>query len=250
MTWNAEATGSVVLVCEHASAMIPERYGSLGLSASVATSHAAWDPGALALARQLSASLNAPLVASGISRLVHDCNRPPGQASAMPLMTEAFEIPGNAALTPQEIEERVATVYRPFEAALERLLDARLQASLPTVLVTIHSFTPHWFGKVRTVELGLLNDTDTRLTDAMLELAGKHVTLNTQPNEPYSSADGVTWTLQRHALPRAIANVMIEVRNDLLNDAAAVERVAEQLAALLLNSVQSVLPDQQPVGAS
>lgn len=54
---NAAAKGDVVLVCEHASATIPEKLGTLGLSPDVLSSHAAWDPGALAVARLLSQKL-------------------------------------------------------------------------------------------------------------------------------------------------------------------------------------------------
>lgn len=40
---NAAAKGDVLLVCEHASATIPQKYGTLGLSPEVLSSHAAWD---------------------------------------------------------------------------------------------------------------------------------------------------------------------------------------------------------------
>jgi hypothetical protein len=39
-------------------------------------------------------------------------------------------------------------------------------------------------------------------------------------NYPYGPADGVTHTLKKHGLTREIANVMLEIRNDLISDDA------------------------------
>ena len=53
-------------------------------------------------------------------------------------------------------------------------------------------------------------------------------------NEPYGPADGVTHTLRTHALPRGLANVMIEVRHDLIADAGSQEAMAQRLARWLV----------------
>ena len=68
---NRDGAGPVLLLCEHASRHIPQRYGGLGLDADAARSHAAWDPGARDLALELSQALDAPLVAARVSRLVY-----------------------------------------------------------------------------------------------------------------------------------------------------------------------------------
>ena len=67
----------VLIICEHASRTLPESFGDLGLSHEALSSHIAWDPGALAVARGMSASLDATLVYQRFSRLIYDCNRPP-----------------------------------------------------------------------------------------------------------------------------------------------------------------------------
>ena len=73
---NRTGRGPVVLVCDHASNHIPAGYNGLGLVPSEMTRHIAWDPGAMPVATAMSAALDAPLVASAVSRLVIDCNRP------------------------------------------------------------------------------------------------------------------------------------------------------------------------------
>ena len=72
---NQEGAGAFVVLCDHASSHLPDRYGSLGLTPADLTSHIAWDPGALNVARRMSARLDAPLIWPNVSRLVIDCNR-------------------------------------------------------------------------------------------------------------------------------------------------------------------------------
>ena len=57
---NREGKGQIVLLCEHASAFIPDEYDGLGLSEAARLSHAGWDPGALTMARRKSRILDAP----------------------------------------------------------------------------------------------------------------------------------------------------------------------------------------------
>jgi len=84
LTENPDGQSPVVLVCEHASHYIPAQFDGLGLSDDARHSHAAWDPGAMGVALLMAKQMDAALVASGVSRLVYDCNRPPTAIDAMP----------------------------------------------------------------------------------------------------------------------------------------------------------------------
>nr|WP_084514019.1 N-formylglutamate amidohydrolase [Salipiger mucosus] len=232
-----------MLVCEHASNHIPARYDGLGLGAEARESHAAWDPGARALAVILSGELDAPLIAGRVSRLVYDCNRPPEAESAIPAQTEQIAIPGNRDLAPEARAERVETIHDPFASALASHIAARQQQRPPFALVTVHSFTPRWFGEPRAVEIGLLHDSDTRLADAMLARAGD-THFQVERNAPYGPEDGVTHTLKRHGIRNGLPNAMIEVRNDLLTTPEDRERVAEALLVMLVPALDALgLPE-------
>jgi predicted N-formylglutamate amidohydrolase len=89
-----------------------------------------------------------------------------------------------------------------FTSRFRRRFPARLQAraGVPTVLVTIHSFTRVFNGAARDVELGILCDSDERLADAMLARAPGLTDMLTAKNDPYGPADGVTHTLKEHGL--------------------------------------------------
>ncbi|WP_417725420.1 N-formylglutamate amidohydrolase [Salipiger sp.] len=230
---NAGGRGPAVIVCEHASAHIPERYAGLGLDDGARQSHAAWDPGAEALARLLSEALDAPLIAGRVSRLVYDCNRPPDAPSAMPAQSETVMIPGNADLDEAARETRIREVYEPFSEALTSLIAARRESGDEIALVTVHSFTPTWFGVPRAVEIGIVHDEDRRLSDAMLIEAHRFPHRRIARNLPYGPAEGVTHTLQRHGVAEGLFNVMIEVRNDLLTTPDDIEAIAEELMGLL-----------------
>jgi predicted N-formylglutamate amidohydrolase len=225
----------VLLVVEHAGRRIPKALGTLGLPASELERHIAWDIGAEGLARYLSELLDAPLVLQRYSRLVYDCNRPPESPGAMPVMSESTRIPGNENLTAEQREARTEALYRPFHAAVARLIEQRESP----VLVTVHSFTPVYKGKPRTLDLGILHDSDSRLADRLLRVCGSEPDLSVRRNEPYGPQDGVTHTLVLHALPRGLENVMLEVRNDLIEDEPGQHRMAERLAPLLGQALQS-----------
>ncbi|MES5099589.1 N-formylglutamate amidohydrolase [Agrobacterium sp. BA1120] len=229
---NADGKSRVLLVCEHASRTLPARFGTLGLNEEVLASHIAWDPGALAVTRLLSASLDATVVYQNYSRLIYDCNRPPESPSAMPVTSEIYDIPGNADLSDAERFARTSALYIPFHDRISELVAARQNP----VIVTIHSFTPVYHGKQREVEIGILHDTDARLADAMLASAAGS-SFKVERNEPYGPEDGVTHTLRLHALPDGLLNVMIEVRNDLIQDEEGQRVAADFLHGLLVAGI-------------
>ncbi len=227
---NANGASDVVLVCEHASHYIPAELSGLGLSQMDQTSHAAWDPGALAVAQGMSQHLDATLVAGAVSRLVYDCNRPPSAPDAMPVRSEVIDVPGNRNLSQPSRDARIAEIYHPFHNSVSAAL-ARVNTP---ILVTVHSFTPVYHGQLRTVEIGILHDTDMRLADAMLGTAAAHTTANVQRNEPYGPGDGVTHTLRKHAIPVGLLNVMLEIRNDLIETPSQQEAMAATISHWLV----------------
>lgn len=230
---NPRGGSHIVLVCEHAGCSIPRQLGSLGLSDSDLGRHFAWDIGAEGVARKLSAALDAPLVLQRYSRLVYDCNRPPESPDAMPVMGELTPIPGNERLSAEQRLERIESIYRPFHAAVSTVLDARAAEKKPTILATIHSFTPVFKGNRRNLHLGILHDRDSRFADRMLSVLGRTTEIVVKRNEPYGPKDGVCHTLNLHAGSRGLLNVMIEIRNDLIEADKGQTEWAERLAKTL-----------------
>ena len=103
----------------------------------------------------------------------------------------------------------------------------------PTALIAIHSFTPVYFGKARPWQVGIVFDDDRRLADLLIRGFEADPALTVGINEPYSPADGVYYTLDRHAQPRGLPAAMIEIRNDEIGDEAGQRSWAERLADIL-----------------
>lgn len=224
--FNAQATSPVLLICEHASCHMPAEYDHLGLPTEHRGSHVAWDPGALGLARQMAEDMGAVLIAGTLSRLIYDLNRPPNAAGSMPARSEVIDVPGNVDLPERERKRRIAHIYKPFH---RRVAEALARREAP-VIVTVHSFTPVYHGKTREVEIGLLHDADSRLTDAMLEIAEDHSTHRVERNAPYGPKDGVMHTLNIHGDANGYPGVMIEVRNDLIRTTEQQAEIGRTLA--------------------
>ncbi|MCF3936376.1 N-formylglutamate amidohydrolase [Acuticoccus sp. M5D2P5] len=238
---NEDGRGDVVLVCEHASNFMPAEFGGLGLSDDERRAHIAWDPGALPVARTLSETFDAPLVAARVSRLVYDCNRPPEAESAIPAQSEIFAIPGNQDLSEAARADRAARYYKPFRETVCNLLDRREASGRRSVLVTIHSFTAVYFGVRRELDVGIIHDTDRRLADPLLAACRNAGPMTVCLNEPYGPEDGVTHTLREHALPRGLLNAMIEIRNDLIADDDGVALWAGRLADAFTDAIPQAL---------
>ena len=243
--YRSDGRAPVLLVCEHASSFIPASLSDLGLAPSDRLSHAVWDIGAIDMAMHIADLLDAPLVHSRVSRLVYDCNRPPSAASAFPVKSETIEVPGNRDLGEADRAQRTREIYDPFCQLLASTLDRF--ATRPS-LITIHTFTPTWFGAPRATELGVLHDADYQLAEAVLAAALKQTALRAEMNQPYAAMDGVTHTLREYAIPRGIENVMIEVRNDLVSDQASAARIGAMLASIFAESLN--LPTTTRQGAT
>src|ERR1700682_2763403 len=109
---NAAGGSPFLLTCDHYGRLTPQSLGDLGLPAGELTRHIAWDIGIAGVAEALSKRLGAALIAQRYSRLVIDCNRPPGAPSSIPRISEATVIQGNEGLT----QAAAATRRRPVFA--------------------------------------------------------------------------------------------------------------------------------------
>jgi len=229
------------LTADHAGRAIPRRLGDLGLSAGDLERHIAWDIGIAGVTERLAAALDATAVLQTYSRLMIDCNRDPSWISAIPTLSESTRIPGNEDLTEADRDQRRREIFTPYHAAITEQLDFRHQR--PTLLVAMHSFTPVFKGVGRRVEAGVLynpNDRDLRLPHIMLELLRAEGDLVIGDNEPYAITDASDYTVPVHGEARGLPHVEIEIRQDLIADAAGQAAWADRLARLLPRALQAL----------
>lgn len=232
---NPGGKGVYVFTCDHAANFVPAEFDTLGLPTEEFNRHIAWDPGALPVARMLSEALDAPLIEACISRLVLDCNRPLDAAGLIPPVSETTEIPGNVGLSAADRESRIARYWRPFHGAVEAVIEERLARGQETRLVSVHSFTPVYKDIPRPWQIGIIHDEDERIATPLIRALNGVAGIVVGDNEPYSPADLVYFTLERHARRRDLPCAMIEIRNDGIASAAGQRKWAELLGAILAN---------------
>lgn len=233
---NEQGSSPYLLICEHASNFIPEKFNHLGLSISDLTAHIAWDPGAVEVARRMSAALDATLVEACLSRLLIDCNRPLSAPDLIPEMSELTVVPGNLNLSEAERQERISLSHQPFHSKIEEIIEARKRRGQDSRVITIHSYTPVYKGVERPWQIGIIHDDDDRLGSRMIaalrkdaENSGIHVGVN----QPYSPDDRVYYTVECHARQRGTLCAMVEIRNDEIKDEQGQALWAEHLSAIL-----------------
>lgn len=221
-----------LLTCDHYGRLIPRVLGDLGLPESELARHIAWDIGIAGVAERLAADLDAHLIAQRYSRLVIDCNRPPEAASSIPWISEATMIPGNEGLPSEAAEARRAEIFAPYHRRIGAIIDARLRQRRPTVLVSLHSFTPIYAGIARPWHIGALYHLDRTLPPLLIKLLRREPDLVVGDNEPYAVSDETDYTIPVHGEKRGLINTGIEIRQDLIAEPAGQQEWADRLAGI------------------
>ncbi len=227
-----------VLICDHAANAVPARLADLGLDDAARSRHIAWDIGVAEVGRALSAALDAPLVLPGYSRLVVDLNRDPDDPTAICVISDRTIVPGNRDLSDIDRAARIAEIFQPYHRAIAERIDAHMAQGRAPVLVSLHSFTPVMAGwgherRQRPWQIGVLFDRDERLARPLLAALRSRGDLTVGENEPYSARNGHGFSLARHGAARGIPHVELEMRQDLIGDAAGVRRMSDILVEAL-----------------
>lgn len=214
---RSDAQTPAVLVCDHASPFIPRALSGLGLDETELARHIAWDIGASEVTRHLSGLLDAPAVISHFSRLVIDPNRKPGHETSIPEESDGVEIPGNRDLTKQDRAARLGSFFKPYQDAIGQCLaERRRRCGVEPVLISLHSFTPVMDGVERPWKIGVLWNEDPRLPRPLIDRL-RAAGIPVGDNEPYSGRTHFGYTTQTHADAQGLANVLIEIRQDLID---------------------------------
>ncbi|MDB5492058.1 MAG: N-formylglutamate amidohydrolase [Micavibrio sp.] len=224
--------GNILLICEHGGNAMPQSFRLLGLDPGDMNTHAAIDLGARTLTETLAATMDVSAICANYSRLIIDLNRFPDAPDLIPANCENKPVPGNSNLTAHARDLRRQEFYDPFHDHIRDWLDRRAAAGTPSAVVTLHSYTPTLGKTARAEEICIVSNTDRRLADPALNdfrQAGYKV----GDNKPFDGRRRVSATFNRHGDDRGIPCLMIEYRNDLLQDKTMAPVLAAQTAAIL-----------------
>ena len=229
--------GGVLILCDHASNAVPAAYARLGLADAQFERHIAYDIGAAWATEALAAALDAPALLTTYSRLLIDPNRGADDPTLVMRLSDGAIVPGNARIDQVGIEDRRRRFWQPYHDAVEAEIEAMTATGAGVAIVSMHSFTPSWKGVPRPWHIGLLWDNDPRLAQPLFRALAAEPDL--QPwservgdNEPYDGALPGD-TIDTHATRHGIANVLIEIRQDLIATESPARAWGERLARLL-----------------
>ena len=217
----------ILIIADHASAHVPDDI-DLGIDPDLLGNHIAIDIGVAAVSALLAKQLSCTAILGGVSRLVIDLNREADAPGLLPVMSDGHAIPGNR---DADMNDRMMRFYHPYHHEVARLLDAMTG---PFIL-SVHSFTPRLAsdpGQQRPWDIGILygeDDRAARIAIPMLRDAGLHV----GDQLPYSGKL-LNATMNRHAEASGIPYLGIEMRQDLVGDAAGQRRFADILGPVVL----------------
>lgn len=227
----------LVVTCEHGGREVPREHAALfaGREALLA-SHRGWDAGALELARELAAALDAPLYGAPTTRLLVDLNRSIGHRQLFSEITRP--------LSRARRLEIVDRYYRPHRQAVEREIARRIAAGQSVIHVASHSFTPMLHDVPRQADVAWLYD-PRRPGEAafarvwMLALAKLSPELRLRRNYPYQGrADGLTASLRKHHPDEVYVGIELEVNQCFVNQPRA---AWDQLRTTLVASLKTAL---------
>ncbi|MCF3638427.1 N-formylglutamate amidohydrolase [Rhizobium sp. TRM95111] len=230
---DGDFSSGLVLLADHATNLLPDRYGRLGLPESAFARHIAYDIGIEPLTRSLAARLGVPAVMSRFSRLLIDPNRGEDDPTLIMRLSDGAIVPGNHPLSVEEARYRLEAFHRPYHGAVSQVIGSVAAATgRAPLVISLHSFTPCWKTFVRPWQITVLWDSDHRAVVPLIAALGAipHVTVG--DNEPYDGALRGD-TMFRHCMTAGIPHALIEVRQDEIADRAGVEKWAARLAPIL-----------------
>jgi len=222
-----------LMVCDHASNAVPRALDGLGISGAQLERHIGWDIGAGDLTRRLANMLDATALLAGYSRLVIDLNRALDDPTSIPQISDGTIVTGNHGLSTRMRTARANEIFHPYHEAVTAEVDRRMSAGAVPALVSIHSYTPIAKGKHRPWDVGVTWNRDSRLPIPFMARLAAAVDIQIGDNLPFSARNGYGYTCSTHATKRGLPELLIEIRQDLLDSDCRVEEWARILAPVM-----------------
>ena len=234
--FTSRSTNPLLILCDHASPIIPSSLADLGLEKKDLERHIAYDIGARAIAKRLSENLNATCIASSYSRLVIDINRPLNHKDSIIKTIDKTLIPGNKTLTKTARRTRIKEVFLPYHRKVKQELTRLQKTGAIPIILSIHSFSPRYGKTPRPWDIGILWNRDNRLAMPLINTL-KSGNLIVGDNQPYSGKE-LAYTIDTHGTSAGLANCVIEINQNQISDPAGIKQWSEILIKILPGILQ------------
>ena len=220
-TFNQDGSCALLIVCDHASKLVPRKLKNLGLNKTQCKGHIAYDIGAAEVTRLLAQRLNAQAILAGYSRLVIDLNRPPEDPQSILKISDDTFIPGNQGLNKYTQNLRVSNLFDPYHSAINKAIVQLTSYGKQPALLSIHSFSPEFGSKPRPWDIGVLWNRDPRIADPLKKELNE-LGLIVGDNLPYSGRE-LAYTINLHGAASGIANCAVEINQSQIRDTVGIK---------------------------
>ena len=236
---NSISATPLLVTVEHAGNAIPNELGTLGLSDEDRLRHISYDIGIKGVGIYLSSLTNYRCIFSRYSRLVVDLNRPQDSPECIRKESDGTQIPGNIGLTHKERAKRLSDYHTPFHDLVAKTIND----IKPRVLLSLHSFTPklNEENSTRPWHCGVLYDSSVSLGKRCIEFLLKEDNLIVGDNQPYRIEKGGDYTIPNHGDGRDIPAILIEIRQDLIQEKAGQKKWAKIMISMIDNCFKDYL---------
>jgi predicted N-formylglutamate amidohydrolase len=230
-----EARSPFLLIADHAGNAVPEQLGDLGIPEADLNRHIGIDIGIHGVSQRLSALLDAPYIYQRYSRLVIDCNRPPGHPTSIAPLSDGTCVPANLDLSEGQARLREQEIFWPYQKAIAAQIARMRLSSRPPVVIAMHSFTPKHgdYPAPRPWHIGVLFNRDDRLARPLIALLEAEGDLTVGVNEPYAVDDSGDYAVPVHCEKGGLLHVELEIRQDLIESDSGQASWAGRLARVL-----------------
>ncbi len=233
---ESEQSTPFIVVCDHASALVPEEFGKDAISAEDAARHISHDIGAAELTQLLGKHLPAHTFVAKISRLVVDLNRSGECSDVIPEVSDGTILPFNQNLSDVERGIRLMRYHLPYHLALGAIAKSHVAKHAEKALgILVHSFTPclacvdNPRPESRPWHIGLLWRDDEYTAQRLKLWLERHTDYVVGDNEPYTAFSDASYTMRKHFGELNIPHIAIEIRQDLIADKEGQEKIAAVL---------------------
>ncbi|MBM74212.1 MAG: hypothetical protein CMK59_02320 [Proteobacteria bacterium] len=222
----------ILLTAEHASNALPDGFSWASEEAFLQNTHWAIDIGIQELIELLIPEISCAAVTATYSRLYCDLNRDPARSDLIRTEAQGVEISFNQNVSEEECKNRLEHCHQSYHGAIDRYLNNRRKTQMPKILISLHSFTPIWDHKLRTMDVGVLFCEPSPLVDLFAQ-AWSNQGYFVELNEPYSGYSGLIYSAHRHGTHHKIPYIELEFNQTILSSPKRIAQVAKDMIAVL-----------------